>query len=130
MSSDDTLMVSILNIYGALAIVVGQLVLGAISLAIAVSVGWSVFQRQRRWFLNRSAVAAARQAGWRSDEDKWTWTSPDGSTKICEVVLPDQWTIYRNGSYSMKEYPFYLALRWAMLPAESVPWVKMSKERA
>lgn len=127
MSSDDTLTTSILDLYGTAALLVGHTVLGALTLAIVGGAGWVAFIRGREWFLDFRAKVAARRAGWRPDEDGWQWTSPDGSTTVCEVVGFGRWTIYRGSSYSVNEYPLHRALQYAMRPADLVPWVKMEK---
>lgn len=125
MSSDDTLITSIRDIYSTLALFIGHAVMGAVTLAIVGGLGWLTFIRGRRWLYGLRAKVTARRAGWRLDEEGWEWTSPDGATKICEVALPGQWTIYRGRAYSEKEYPLHYALRWAMQPLEKTPWVKM-----
>lgn len=127
MNSDATNLDLALSAYSAVAGFIGHAVLGAIVLAAIGGGGWLGFLYGRRWLLNRRAMADARRAGWRCDAERWQWVSPDGLTTVSEVMSPGEWSIYRGKSYSSKEYPLHYALRWAMLPPEMTPWVRMVK---
>lgn len=125
MNSDTLIWTDIISGYNTVALLIGQTILGVLIMGVLGAGSWLVFMRGRRLAYDIREVIKAKRAGWTREEGGYEWHSPDGATRISEIAGPNQWTIYRGRSYSRGDYPLWAALRWAMTPADKVPWIRM-----